>query len=991
MKKLSSPQRVGSFLHFSTAVSGNSGLFRAGIVSLIMLFFISSCSFDHKMPIAFDSGNSLEQVAGVNDPYAAAEIQNPSNITLTPGTTYKIEWNAKVAPGQDAISLLSFFDSSDPWSEITFEFFGGGADGSYFSFQSQYICIVNGSKTQHLVNHTIPAVFNGGLHNFVIIFRPAGNGRNAYLEWQVDGSVIRTETGGDADNLRNSMRIHSGVWKVKQSFGWGTGGSAPLLDTSIMVVQNIMLSSQVSGNWQTINNWTFQNQSSLGSWMLSNWTFDAMDGYYIPANAQIRNGALSLILSTLNPHINNIVPVANAGSDQTAAVNSPVTLDGRLSKDADNGPSPLGYLWTQIAGPSTVILTQATTSQPGFTPTVAGSYTFRLTVNDGAAASSDDVIVTATGNTYVSLPGRIQAKDYNPGGEGVGYHDLTVGNSGGKYRNDDVDIEACSDVGGGYNVGWIDTGEWLAYNINVTQAGTYTFTARMASATSGTKTMTVSIDGSAVAAFGFTDASGWQSWKDVSVPNVNLTAGNHVLRMNMTTGGFNVNYLDIASTVSYTLSTVANPAAAGTISGGGSYASGATATLAATPAPGYTFSNWSGDVAGIANPMTVVMNANKSVTANFTPAASYTIIATAQANGSVSPSGTVSVGQGADQTFTMTPDNGYSVDLVTVDGVSQGSITSYTFSKVMSNHTINVTFKTNGTFISLPGRIQAEDYKSGGEGSGYHDLTKGNTGGAYRNDDVDIEACSDAGGGYNVGWTDAGEWLAYDVNVMQAGFYTFTARMASAASGTKTMTVTVDGAAVAVFSFTDASGWQSWKNVVVPNINLTAGNHALRLVMTTNGFNVNYLDVSAGASNLLTNGDFANGLSSWQTLYMEGAAGAMTNDAGSAKIAITSLGPNPWDIQIYQNVSVIANKLYTLEFDMKAAATPKNFKVVVEHDGGSYTKYLEQQYTVTSAANTYQHFVSTFTPNATDSPVKIGFHFGTFNTNSCWLDNVTLK
>ena len=55
-----------------------------------------------------------------------------------------------------------------------------------------------------------------------------------------------------------------------------------------------------------------------------------------------------------------------------------------------------------------------------------------------------------------SLPGTIQAENFDNGGEGVAYHDTTSGNAGGAFRSTDVDIEAAS--GGGYDVGWIDAG-----------------------------------------------------------------------------------------------------------------------------------------------------------------------------------------------------------------------------------------------------------------------------------------------------------------------------------------------------------------------------------------------------------------------------------------------------------------------------------------------------------------------------------------------------
>jgi hypothetical protein len=161
--------------------------------------------------------------------------------------------------------------------------------------------------------------------------------------------------------------------------------------------------------------------------------------------------------------------------------------------------------------------------------------------------------------------------------------------------------------------------------------------------------------------------------------------------------------------------------------------------------------------------------------------------------------------------------------------------------------TVSVTVSDNKVYIPLPGHIQAEDYKTGGEGVGYHDLTTGNTGGAYRNDNVDIQTTTDTDGGYNVGWTQAGEWLAYDVKVAQAGSYSFTARLATGTAGTKTVTVTVDGTTKGTFNLTVNNGWQKFSNVVVNNVSLTAGNHELRILMTTADMNVNYLDVTIQA------------------------------------------------------------------------------------------------------------------------------------------------
>ena len=70
----------------------------------------------------------------------------------------------------------------------------------------------------------------------------------------------------------------------------------------------------------------------------------------------------------------------------------------------------------------------------------------------------------------------------------------------------------------------------------------------------------------------------------------------------------------------------------------------------------------------------------------------YTIKATAGSGGSISPSGSISVREGRDQTFTITPDKGYAVANVKIDGKSIGAVKSYTFENVRRTHTIEVIF-----------------------------------------------------------------------------------------------------------------------------------------------------------------------------------------------------------------------------------------------------------------------------------------------------------
>ena len=123
---------------------------------------------------------------------------------------------------------------------------------------------------------------------------------------------------------------------------------------------------------------------------------------------------------------------------------------------------------------------------------------------------------------------------------------------------------------------------------------------------------------------------------------------------------------------------------------------------------GYTFTGWSGTGLDGENNMTVTIpkgsTGNRSYTAHWrynggggSGYSYYTIKATAGAGGSISPSGNVSVREGRDQTFTITPDKDYAVANVKIDGKSIGAVKSYTFENVRRTHTIEVVFmKANG-------------------------------------------------------------------------------------------------------------------------------------------------------------------------------------------------------------------------------------------------------------------------------------------------------
>jgi uncharacterized repeat protein (TIGR02543 family) len=139
----------------------------------------------------------------------------------------------------------------------------------------------------------------------------------------------------------------------------------------------------------------------------------------------------------------------------------------------------------------------------------------------------------------------------------------------------------------------------------------------------------------------------------------------------------------------YNVTTSAAPAAGGTVSGGGSFASGSTATLTATRAIGYVFSGWSGDASGTTSPVSVVVNANKNVVANFV-ATNYTLTTSAApvAGGTVTGGG--SYGAGATATITAVPAAGYT--FAGWSGASTATTASTTI-VMNSNATVTANFK----------------------------------------------------------------------------------------------------------------------------------------------------------------------------------------------------------------------------------------------------------------------------------------------------------
>jgi subtilisin family serine protease len=478
------------------------------------------------------------------------------------------------------------------------------------------------------------------------------------------------------------------------------------------------------------------------------------------------------------------IALSAAALDGQGAVTQVAFYAGTALIGIDAAP-PFELTWTDVAV-GNYSMTAVATDKDGATSTSAAA---SIHVLPGLGS-------LPFGGSAAPIPGFVEAEHFNDGGEGVGYHDLTAGNAGGQYRQTDVDIAVASDVRGVYTLGWATSGEWLAYRVLATATAEYTLDARVAAAGQG-GAFHVEVDGTDVTgSIVVPNTGGWQSWQTISRTGIPLTAGPHLLRLVIDSNGAsgyvgNLNYLrwttpGINTPPSVQLTSPAN---------GANYSAPAVVAFSATAS----------DIDG-----------------SVTQVAFY--------------AGSALLGIDTTSPFTFSwtnvPGGDYSLTAIATDDAGANAT-----SEVVTVHVVVPPPSTpfDGTAAPIPGLIEAERFDDGGEGIAYHDLTKGNTSGQYRQTDVDIATASDFGGGYTLGYVDAGEWLKYSVSVAAADNYTLEARVASPGQGGK-FHVEVDGTDVTgPMVVPSTGGWQSWQTISRAGIPLTAGAHVLRIVIETNG------------------------------------------------------------------------------------------------------------------------------------------------------------
>jgi endoglucanase len=132
----------------------------------------------------------------------------------------------------------------------------------------------------------------------------------------------------------------------------------------------------------------------------------------------------------------------------------------------------------------------------------------------------------------------------------------------------------------------------------------------------------------------------------------------------------------------------------------------------------------------------------------------------------------------------------------------------------------------SGNYATVPGTVQAEGY--------------------CQQSGIQLETTTDAGGGQNVGYIDANDWMAYKINVPSTGTYTVSYRVASQNGGGGIRLERLGGGATyGTIAVPSTGGWQTW-TTISQNVSLTAGQQDIAIVATSAGFNINWFSITGG-------------------------------------------------------------------------------------------------------------------------------------------------
>jgi hypothetical protein len=492
-----------------------------------------------------------------------------------------------------------------------------------------------------------------------------------------------------------------------------------------------------------------------------------------------------------------------------------------------------------------------------------------------------------------------------------------------------VQTETTADAGGGANVGWIAAGDWMTYSVTIPQTGTYSAKFRVSG---WTATGTFALQNAANTTLtnvtvpnGGTGA--YQVWSTVSGNNTfQLTAGTQNIRIYATGPSWNLNWFELKLEASSVLTTIIVSPSPVSVTSGSSQQFTAVGkdqygnVMAITPtwtATGGTISTSGLFTAGAATGNNTVIATSglisNSAQVTITSAPVLTTI-------TVTPTGTsINVGQTAQFTAVGKDQNGNIMSIAPIWSATGGSITTsglYTGTTV-GNQTVTATsgsvFGVAGITVNavqsglaIPGKIEAEAYTT--------------------MFGIQTEACTDAGGGTNIGYVDAGDWLNYGVNVAIAGTYMVSFRVASQVT-TGALQVKNGATVLATVTIPNTAGWQNWQTITA-NVTLSQGAQTLQILATGTGLNLNYMDFAIAPNFIKIEAE------SYTTMF--GIQTEATTDAGGGlDVGYTDAG----DYMDYL-VTIPTTGLYTVEF--RVASLYATGKIELKNQTGTTLATLTQ-------------------------------------------------
>jgi hypothetical protein len=507
------------------------------------------------------------------------------------------------------------------------------------------------------------------------------------------------------------------------------------------------------------------------------------------------------------PPSNNQVPTANAGANQNISL--PATSVQLSGSGSDPDGTIASYAWRMISGPGNPSFSSTSIPNPVVSGLTSGTYVFRLTVTDnGYATAYSDVTI----NVRAAIPGKIEAEGYS--------------------AMSGVQTEGTVDAGGGLNVGWLDTGDWMAYNdINVATAGNYTVNFRLASPNTGGKLELRNSAGSVLATVTVPNTGNYQIWQTVSA-NITLPAGAQSLRVYCAAanGGWNINWMDFA------LST-----------GGTPPPPPPTGTATRIEAEAYTA------MQGVQKENTSDAGGGQNIGWQDTGDWMDYAVSTASA-------GTYNVSFRVASMFTgatFQVRNASGAVLATVTVPNTGSFQGWTTvsapvslqqgAQTIRIHTSSASGGWNFNWWEIPSAPSTTTTPPPPPPPGPTTSQK-IEGEAYTSmQGVQKESCSDGGGGENIGWQDNGDWMDYSVNISSAGTYTVNFRVASMFTGAQFQLRNSSGTVLSTVTVPNTGSFQSWATVPA-QVSLPQGSQTLRIVTTNaaGGWNLNWWEI-AGA------------------------------------------------------------------------------------------------------------------------------------------------